>query len=190
MVLQNNDKSILRKRMLMIRDAIPEKVRKTKNQKIFHHLINLQSFVNANSVCCYGSFKSEVNTKDIISYCLNKGIVISLPKIEMNRLTIFRIEDIDELKPSKLNIPEPTIITDLRRLNPKEIDIVIVPGVVFDINKNRIGYGKGYYDRFLSETVCKKVALSYEEQIIDFIPIESHDIKMDVIVTDERVING
>lgn len=185
-----NDKSFLRKNMIKIRDAIPEMIRKRKDEKILYKLFNLKSFTNANSVLCYASVRSEVDTKDIISYCLRERITLSMPKVNINSLQIYRIEKIDELQPATFDIPEPTILNDLRRINPTNIDVAIVPGIAFDLQKNRIGYGKGYYDKLLSKSVCLKIALCYEEQIVDFIPTNNHDIKMDVIVTDERIING
>jgi 5-formyltetrahydrofolate cyclo-ligase len=94
-----------------------------------------------------------------------------------------------ELKSGYMGIPEPSL-PDERLVNLNEIDIVIIPGAAFDYSGNRLGYGAGYYDILLSGRKRRMpvIALAYEEQIVDSIPAEDHDVKVDMIVTDKRVI--
>ena len=89
-----------------------------------------------------------------------------------------------------MDIPEPAI-TRGRKVNLKDIDVVMVPGAGFDVRGNRLGYGFGYYDKLLSKSKrhITTIALAFEEQIVPEVPNEKHDIKVDKIVTDRRVIN-
>ena len=114
------------------------------------------------------------------------------PKVDKNKhkLILYEIKDVVELSPGYMGIPEPSSGDD-RLVNLGEVDLVIIPGAAFDYSGNRLGYGAGYYDILLSEGKRKIpiIALAYEEQLVDSIPSETHDVKVDIIVTDKRVIN-
>jgi 5-formyltetrahydrofolate cyclo-ligase len=126
-----------------------------------------------------------------------------LPRVDKqnNELKIYEIKDTEELVKGYFGIPEPNVSADIsanisesRRMNVEHMDLILVPGVAFDEQCNRLGYGKGFYDKLLSRvrgqgsSVKCLIALAYEEQIVGSIPSESHDIKMDKIITDKRII--
>ena len=119
------------------------------------------------------------------------GKRLALPAVDPahKELKIFEVRDISELVSGYMGIPEPEI-TGNREISLRDIDIVIIPGAGFDIKGNRLGYGAGCYDRLLSASGkhLTTIALAFEEQIVERIPAESHDIKVDMIVTDKRVI--
>ncbi len=102
---------------------------------------------------------------------------------------LYEVKHMDELTPGYMGIPEPPQM-DERLVGIDDADLVIIPGAGFDFAGNRLGYGAGYYDSLLSQRTRKipVIALAYEEQIVDSIPAETHDVKVDMIVTDKRVI--
>ena len=112
-----------------------------------------------------------------------------MPKVDAGKklLMLYEIKDISELNRGYMSIPEPIANND-RLMAVNEIDIIIVPVVAFDAHCNRLGYGKGFYDRLLTQADSNIVGLAYEEQMETSLPVGQYDIKMDIIVTDERII--
>jgi len=184
-------KKIIRKEVLRKRDEIPPEVRFQKDALIKKTLLLLSVFTKAKTVLIYASFRSEVETLSMIKDSLMTGKRVVLPKVdrEKHMLKLYEIKDMGELKSGYMGIPEPSL-PDERLVNLNEIDIVIIPGAAFDYSGNRLGYGAGYYDILLSGRKRRMpvIALAYEEQIVDSIPAEDHDVKVDMIVTDKRVI--
>ena len=101
-----------------------------------------------------------------------------------------RIKKIDELVPGYMGIPEPSVVSEDRLTGINDVDVVVIPGAGFDMSGNRIGYGAGYYDKLLAGLTKEIIIIApaYEEQIADSIPSEPHDVKVNLIVTDRRVI--
>ena len=184
------DKPAIRKELLRRRDAIPPEVRRAKDRLILERLLSLEEFKNAGTVFFYASFRTEFDTTELIKISLAAGKRAVLPKVdrEKQELVLYEIKDFSELGPGYMGIPEPTSPETPVSIN--DIDLVIIPGAGFDPMGNRIGYGGGYYDRLLSgmEKNVPIVAPAYEEQIIDSIPSEPHDIRVKVIVTDRQLI--
>ncbi len=137
------------------------------------------------------SFRSEVETRPYLKERLLRGLPVVLPVtiIDDKRLIPYRIEDWSQLKKGAFGILEPDPSLAIR-VNPALIDCVIVPGSVFDRTGNRHGYGGGFYDRFLSKEALSslRVGLAFSFQVIDSIPTEPHDEKMDFIVTEDEII--
>ena len=184
-------KNLLRKKILEKRDSIPPFERKTKDVLIRNRLFNLQEFKTAKTILFYASFSTEVNTISMIEESFKMGKTVLVPKVdkERHRLRLYEIKDLKDLSPGYMGIPEPSL-PDKRLRQIDSVDLIIIPGAGFDYSGNRLGYGAGYYDILLSD-IKKKVpfvALAYKEQLIDSIPSEMHDIKVDIIVTDEQVI--
>ena len=183
------DKRTIRKEVLKRRDAITATDKKAKDDLIKNNLLTLPEFDKARVILFYASYKSEVDTFDLMRYCFTNSKKIALPKVDplSSELVIYKINDLSELSLGYQNIPEPNV-SEERIMNVSDIDLIIVPGVAFDDQCNRLGYGNGFYDKMLNEKSSPAVALSYEEQIMDSLPVQSHDIKMDIIVTDARII--
>jgi 5-formyltetrahydrofolate cyclo-ligase len=184
-------KKTLRKEVLKKRDAIPPDVRKKKDALIKENLLSMPEFISARTVLFYASFRSEAGTFEMMTASLGRGKRIVLPKVDRERhmLRLYEVKDVNELSPGHMGIPEPSL-PDERMISPDDVDLIVIPGAGFDIGGNRIGYGEGYYDILLSQRRKKMpvVALAYEEQVIDSIPAEAHDVKVDMIITDKRVI--
>jgi 5-formyltetrahydrofolate cyclo-ligase len=181
----------IRKEILKKRDEISPDVKSVKNALIKERLFTLPEFISAKTVFFYASFRSEVETLSMIEKLLSMGKRIVLPKVDkkMHKLSLYEIKELSELSPGYMGIPEPSLPDD-RLVILDDIDLVIIPGAAFDYLGNRLGYGGGYYDILLSESKKKipVIALAYEEQLVDTIPSEKHDVKVDMIVTDKRVI--
>lgn len=183
------DKSAIRKEALKRRDSITHSTKAQKDNAIITKLLSLSIFSYAYKILLYASFKSEVDTTNLIKYCLSQGKHVVLPKVDAGKklLMLYEIKDISELNRGYMSIPEPNANND-RLMSVNEMDIIIVPCVAFDAHCNRLGYGKGFYDRLLTQTDSNIVGLAYEEQMETSLPVGQHDIKMDIIVTDERII--
>ena len=185
------DKSFLRKKMLNKRDSISPKLKSIKDKKIKEKLLNLTEYKNANILLLFASFRTEVETLEIILETLKKGKIVILPKVDRKhkKLILYKIDNINELQPGYMGILEPKPAAD-KKVSKEILDFILVPGVAFDENGGRIGYGGGYYDRLISNIKNRPplVAVAYEEQIIKKVPLFKHDIKVDKIVTDTRII--
>ncbi|ABP67410.1 5-formyltetrahydrofolate cyclo-ligase [Caldicellulosiruptor saccharolyticus DSM 8903] len=153
--------------------------------------LNLKKFLsklNFNTVFVYMSLPYEVDTSRIINYLSVKGKRICVPKIvDKIRMIAGEYRKDGKLKRNRFGILEPK---ETIEVNPSDIDVCIIPLLAFDQNLNRIGFGKGYYDRFLKEVgpSCLKVGVAYHFQKVPKIPSERHDVKLDVIVTDRFIL--
>lgn len=184
------DKKDLRNKILEIRDNIID--RSEKDKKILERLVNSDVFKNSKNIFIYVSYSSEVNTKEIINIALKLNKNIYVPKVikSERKMNAVQINDIKNLKSGVWGILEPESDEGLKELDI--IDLIIMPGVVFDEIGNRIGYGGGYYDKFLSNIKANgyKVAIAYKEQLADLINVvEEHDIKYDMLITDDIIVN-
>lgn len=183
------DKKELRRKILLLRDSIDESLRRVKDIKIFERLTNLPEFIFSNKILLYASFKSEVDTFDLLKYIIKLNKMVVLPKVDKinNCLVLYKIDSLNDLKKGYLGIPEPEV-PDEYRADINELDLIIVPGVAFDENCYRLGYGKGFYDKLLKNVNKITIGLAYEEQMVQSLIIEPHDIRINKIITDKRII--
>ena len=173
--------SILQKRNSLSKEEIIEKSNEIKNK-----LFNLKNYKNSKTIMFFVSFNSEVNTHDMIRDALkNKTVVV--PKVVHHEIEPSIIIDFDNLMPcGKFGILEPI---EAMKIAYKNIDLVLVPGIVFDKEGHRIGYGFGFYDKFLAKVPkAIKIGLCFDFQFVDKIPAEMHDVPVDMIVTEKRVV--
>ena len=171
-------KEFLRKKYKEKRDNIKNKV--TKDNLIYQKVINNKDILSSKTLLIYISINSEVDTIKIINYFLYAKN-IAVPKIIDNGMFFCYVTNLNDLTPGKYNIPEPTnenIVTDFDNA------ICIVPGICYDKENYRIGYGKGYYDRFLSKNKIKTIGLCYKECMIEKIDNDKYDYKIDEVITD------
>ncbi len=191
-------KKRLREKLLKRRDSIPPDQKALKNAAIEKKLFELDEFQKADILLMYVSFRSEVDTRTCLNDVLSMGKRLILPVVDTRHsaLKLYEVKSPSELTPGYMGIPEPDI-RENRKVSIADVDLVIIPGTGFDIEGNRLGYGGGYYDRLLgyesrqlanAENHILTVALAFEEQIEDEIPAEPHDIKVDIIITDKRVV--
>jgi 5-formyltetrahydrofolate cyclo-ligase len=192
-------KKRLRELLLAKRDGITKENKKIKDSAIRRRLFSLEYFKEAKTILFYASFRSEADTIKAIQNTLKLKKRVALPVVdtEHKQLKLYEVHDISELSLGCMGIPEPVAARALS-MSLNEIDIEIIPGIGFDLKGNRLGYGAGYYDKLLSHKSKRfsktkgritTIALAFEEQITEKIPSEPHDIRVDVIVTDKRLIH-
>ncbi|WP_457622188.1 5-formyltetrahydrofolate cyclo-ligase [Persephonella sp.] len=153
--------------------------------RIKERFLQLKDVKRAESILLYYPHKNEVNTIPIIEELLKTEKIVLLPRVKDQDIIPIRIFDLSGLKKGYAGIPEP-------EGNPfpvDRIDIIVVPAVAYDLNGHRLGYGKGYYDRLLKKVKALKVGLAYDFQVVEKLPVEPHDIPVDLIITPTRTIN-
>lgn len=185
------NKNIIRKSILQKRDNISTSFMNIASRQIAQHLFSMNLFWELQTVMTYVNIKKEVATRDIIikSLQLNKQVAVPVCIPETSNLLAARINNINELVRGYMGLWEP-LKNNIHPLHPNIIDIILVPAIAVDCNGNRLGYGKGYYDRFLINvrTDAVKIALVYSFQVISHVPTNSFDIPMDFIITEKGII--
>jgi 5-formyltetrahydrofolate cyclo-ligase len=189
----NEDRQDLRKRILGARDGLSGSDRHEKSLSIMHNFLSLPGIQQWSTLFIYVNFRSEVETLELIKSCLNRKIRVAVPLVDAAavRMIPLLIKDPEkDLGPGYYNIPEPDPHKSLR-VDPREIDAAVIPGSVFDIHGGRLGYGGGYYDRFLLNDApqAKRIGLAFEMQVADKVPVESHDQPLDILITEKRIVN-
>ena len=184
-------KRTIRRETLQKRDSLAKDLKAEKDISILQRIIMLPEFSDAKTILFYASFRSEADTMDMIKLSLHLGKLAVLPRVckKEHILKLYEIKNMDELARGYMWILEPSVDEARLRKLP-DIDLVIIPGAAYDTQGNRLGYGAAYYDKLLAgmERKIPVIAPAYEEQIAEKIPAEPHDIKIDMIVTDKRVI--
>lgn len=153
--------------------------------------LGLASYRAADAVALYSSINNEVATQEIFDASVQSGKSVYFPRIEPNKaLALIRVFSALEFKPGQLGILEPTGEERLEA-NPLRRLIIFVPGIAFDSRGNRLGHGKGYYDRLLARLSAGAtlVGLAYELQVVEAVPCETWDRKVHLIVTERRIID-
>ena len=166
------------------RDATSYDMIQILSEKIFSHLKKIKQFSDAKSVGCYYSIGSEVQTLSIIHDLINSGKKTSLPKVNDEMMKFRTIKDFKKLEKGNFGILEPK--DDWTE--EKSFDVILIPAIGLTKEGVRLGYGHGYYDRFLSDKSTIKIALTYDKQIVKSIPCMKHDVKMDCIVSEKEAI--
>jgi len=184
-------KRTLKQEIFQRRKSLTKEEIKDKSIKIKDKLCSLDEFKNAKNIMFYVSYNEEVNTQELIEELLEKKEkTIVVPYVLKNNpiLQLSEIKSFNDLEPKTFGILEP-IKNHIREFNYEKVDLIILPGIVFDKNGHRIGYGYGYYDRFLKKLSKNtvKIGFAFDFQVVDKIPKEGHDVPVDIILTDERV---
>jgi 5-formyltetrahydrofolate cyclo-ligase len=185
-------KAEIRRSTLARRNGLSKKERTEKGKAILGRLSEFANFLEARIVLLYHSHKSEVDTGAIIRKALALEKVVALPWIDQEKMEIvpFKVDDLkQDTQPGYRGIREP-IPQRCKQIPVQHINVAIIPGVAFDERGGRIGYGTGFYDRFIPQLdiTTRKVALAFECQIVPQIPMEPHDRYIDIIITEKRII--
>ena len=176
-------KKDIRKHVLEIRNLMTDTEWEEKTRSIFYKVVTHPFFLQADTIYCYADYRREVGTHQIIEYAWNLGKKVALPKVDGDEMEFHYIQSFDQLEEGFKGIREPK---QTHPANAKNV-LVIMPGAAFDLKCNRIGYGKGYYDKFLQiHPEYRTIAIAFELQILDNIPAYTHDICPDIIITEEN----
>ena len=188
-----NSKEQIRKQMIKMRDLLDQRQVREKSRRIQERLANLDIYRDANKMMVYLDFRKEVYTGDLVREALKAGRTVTVPvvKAKDKSMTPSRLLDPSgDLIPGLYGILEPRSDA-FRPVKPDELDLVLVPGVAFDPAGNRLGYGGGYFDRFIPrlKKEAVTVALAYEFQIVPDLSFITgpHDQPVHYIITEERV---
>ncbi len=175
------NKDYLRGELIEIRKNIPNK--ENKSVIIVNKIIRLKDFINAKVIALYKALPNEVNIDYLINYSLNCGKIVLLPRVVNNNLVFIKIDNDTKYEKSSFNILEP--IYEENKIYNDKIDLIIVPGLAFDKDYNRIGYGKGFYDRFLKNKDILKIGVCFSEQLREKVVIDNNDIPMNLVIHDK-----
>ena len=172
------NKESIRKKYLIVRSKLLD--RDIKSNRIINKIKECDKYKEAKRIGFFKHIGSEVDLDELIVYSLNNNKIVYLPRVlDDTTIEFYRINSLSDLKHiSNYGILEPDIINESATL-----DLIIVPGIVFDKRGYRIGYGKGYYDRYLLNKNIYKIGVTYKECYTDYIENDSHDIKMDMVLT-------
>ncbi|MEQ8428526.1 MAG: 5-formyltetrahydrofolate cyclo-ligase [Gammaproteobacteria bacterium] len=181
----HEEKARLRAQLKQMRNELaPDEIIK-KSQQIYKNLEKIDAWSGAGSVFCYISYLSEVNTRPMLENFLERNLRIAVPKI-VDKTTMLAIPFAgwDELQPDRMGILTPTA----NEADPGPFDLVITPGLGFNRQGGRLGYGRGYYDRWFDQHQVKtRIGVCFELQLVDGLPLEETDVPLQVLVTEQQV---
>ncbi len=181
-------KKMLRQSVLEARRAMTPATRQTASRQILAELYTLPDFVAARTVFLYASMADEVQLYPLMEYCLLLEKTVCLPLITgPGTMDAVKLSSMDALIPGKFGIKT---IDPVRceLVPPSVIDLIVVPGAAFDDRGRRLGLGAGYYDRFMAERApqARRIALAFDCQLADCVPVEPHDQIVDLVITESR----
>ena len=192
-----HDTDVIRKQVLAERDLLSPGERRQKSEIIQQHFLDLVKPFHPTTFFLFVNFRSEVETLELIGYLLKSGKTVTVPLVSVSEKSMTAVRLIDpekDLVSGYYGILEPRKeLLKTRTIDHRSIDIVVLPGSVFDERGGRLGYGGGFYDRFLANEVLPsalRIALAFELQIQSEIPQQPHDKPADFIITEQRVIRG
>lgn len=178
-----DSKRDIRKRILTERSFISQEAWAKKSRIILEKVTNHPFFIEADTIYCYVDYNGEVQTRTIIEHAWQSKKKVAVPKIVGDEMHFYYINQLSDLINGYHGIPEPEEASPACDKHA----LVIMPGVAFDKNKNRIGYGKGFYDKFLNGHLGHTMAIGFEVQIVDNIPAEMHDFCPEILITEEQI---
>ncbi len=182
--MQSTNKKMTRNTIKEMRLALKKEEVMECSKACVSKVLQFPELIEAKTVCVYMPTGNEIDTTEIIRYCKENGKRLAAPRVNGDTMEFYYFTDETDMEQGAYDIWEPTGTEAVE----DEESLVIMPGVAFDLSCNRIGYGKGYYDRYLSvHPHMKNVALAYDFQIVGRIKREVHDVRPDVVVTESRV---
>ena len=181
-------KKEIRKHILKQRNAIPEEKRKRDSARITEVLVELSAYQEAEVIMAYCSYQSETDTQRFVDKAFQDGKQVYVPKVNGDSMDFYQITCAEELKPGYKGIPEPDggDVLTANYLSGKKA-LMLMPGAAFDRKHNRIGYGKGYYDRYLSKSSALKIGVAFDVQEMEF-EVKATDVPLDMIITETRIL--
>ncbi len=182
-MIRTPDKDTLRKLYESLRHMIPAAERVKADQKITDCVMGRPEWKNAETICLYMSTPDEVDTKLLLATALNAGKTVVFPRVEDDRLILHKVQSVGDFTRGSYQILEPKKSNPI--VDPKSVDVYIVPGIVFDKDGFRLGYGKGYYDRLLAGISAPKIGLAYAVQTVAEVAHTSYDVPVTTVVTEK-----
>jgi 5-formyltetrahydrofolate cyclo-ligase len=184
----NEAKQSLRKQIRTVRAQLPAETNAEASHLIWKRLSQLDIWLSARTIHTYiGSLPGEVMTNELITWCISRDVHVIVPEVVISTRTTRHVplRSLDDLQSTPWGGREPNSTVEV---DPLEADIVIVPGVAFDRNCNRLGMGGGFYDEFLSTITAPKIGLAHNVQIVDAVPMTAQDQPVDYVITPNEII--
>ena len=179
-------KSTLRRQLRGLRDALPPQARRDASDAAADRLIDSGQLDGCRLLAAYAAVRSEADPAGVVRWFRQRGGQLVFPKVEGERLRWYLAEPEALRSTPPWSIPEP-IADPGREVSPAQVDAFIVPGLGFARDGNRIGYGRGFYDRALVGSTAMTIGFAYEIQVVDTLPAEPHDLRMTAVATDASV---
>lgn len=180
----SESKAALRKEMLTKRNAISEAEIIEGSRRVASRLFAIPEFIESKTVSFYLSHDTEVHTLEMIKRALKERKEVLVPTISGDDLELVKFTSFEDMAPAKFGILEPKT-----KIKPeRQPEVIITPGLAFDLDLHRLGYGKGYYDRFFKKLKSFNIGLCFDFQIVEKIPKHEHDHRLDLTVSDRREI--
>lgn len=187
--MKNSSKSQIRVFVFELRKKYPSEILKNFSLKICKFIEEYPLYKKAKNIAFYFAKEKEVSLEYLIGKAFLEGKRVFLPKtwLKEKNLTFHQIFSFADLKPGPFGLLEPS--PENPELKPENFEIIFVPGVAFDLEKGRIGYGGGFYDKILSKTKAFKIGVAFSFQIFERLPLEKYDQRVDIIITEKGIIN-
>lgn len=170
--------------------TLREDERQEISKKLAHHLFETKLWKEAETIGIYLSFGNEWDTRAIIKEAWRAGKKVVIPKTipAIKGMEFYQINNYSEVKKGHFDIQEP-IVEQTTQRDKNEIDLLVVPGLIFSKNGYRIGFGGGYYDRFLTDFIHPTISLVWSEQLVDYLPTNQYDLPVQYILTEKGIID-
>lgn len=183
-------KKFLRREINLRLKTLSQEERVKFSRAVVEKFLASTVYKNSAVIMAYLSTAEEIQLNEFISTALDDGKILAVPFIERREMQAVRLPNLDALEVGAYKIL--TVKRDIRKIiDAEKIDCVITPGLAFDAEYNRLGKGGGYYDKFLSRAVnAKKIALAYDCQLVEKVPIEPNDLKVDAVITPTKILEG
>lgn len=185
--MNNTSKNELRQKYRALRDSFGEEFIEKASRSACESLIKCKEFMDAETILLYYPIKNEISPLPLFEMCLKMGTTVAFPTCQKENSTLVfkKVTTLGELLRSNFGLFEPNENCEIISLTKNTL--CIVPALVFSRSGHRLGYGKGYYDRFLADFNGVSVGLSYSTFVLDEIPHDKHDIPLDMIITESEV---
>ncbi len=181
------EKKELRRIYINKRESLSQEEREALSKRIIDRILELEEIKGAKKVLLFCPIRGEPDITPLFSWVLKEGKSLVLPKVEGKNLKLVEVEGEKDLSIGAFCIPEPT---KGKEVLPQEVDLSLVPGILFDKEGYRIGYGKGYYDKLLGKLGGIKVGVCFDFQVVERLPRDSWDKPVDLVLTDKKLYKG
>lgn len=181
-------KKQLRKTLKEKRNTLDRNSCLSSDTAIFEAIRSWDIYQKAKTIFCFVGTENEINTKPILEDIFKRGKRVGVPKCTgQGMMEVYEIHSMDDLAPGKYGILEP--VDTCEKISPKEIDLALIPCLSCSRDGRRLGYGGGYYDRYLNQVKGTLAVLCRTALMCDELPTEDHDKNMDFVICEERILN-
>ena len=190
--METKDK--IRNDMMILRNHLGVQEKHALSEQIMQNLMQYLATEEVKHILLYADFRNEVETKLLATYCLEHDISVYYPRVMGQDMEFLSVKSMTDLSPDFMGIREPAYDThNLFQLHTSQVEQVfmVMPALAFDTNGNRIGYGKGYYDRYLTQfPIINRIGICYDFQITNLIPCTTQDIRATMVISEKRIIRS